>query len=964
MKKLLLFFPCMIIAMIIFTGQGTNNQQPEKWSFDPRMMNLVDPSVPRSESLPFVAEDYIQGTQEYFYNTPNGILVVNPSFRVLPRIGGTTATNSWQSEVIIYRHPLNPLIMYGSSNAVTNPAGTLFISEGTYVTTNGGTSWFGSDTMKNTGGTILTGHGGDPGPVIDKNGNFIITHLGGGIKANYSTNNGVSWSNDITIITGSQDKNLSGTDDAPTSAFYGRSYTVWSRFNASLPPIAISYTTNGGVSWSAAADINSNPTGSGHYSQGCDIAVGPTGQVYVVWTQPLSGSPFTGDSVGFAKSITGGTSWATVTNRAYNMNGIRGNLLSTNIRVNDFPRISVDRTCGPRAGWIYVVTAEKNLSPAGSDADVILHRSTNEGSTWSSGVRVNQDALNNGKSQYFPVVRVDESGAVNVIYYDNRLSSSTDSIDVYLSRSLDGGVTFSDTRISDHRFKPTPIDGLNTGYSGDYIGLTSGLVAGNPVNGNQRLWPLWMDNSVSGIFQAFTTKIELLPKRPCAGCEDFSNTAFTPDWFSLEYTGTQNWTRQTPSAYGIGSGSAKYDFFNDNVRTPQSLITDFEAVGAGYYLTFDHAYAPYGTSGFGPDTLFVESSTNGGTSYTVLKTMLGIYPSGGTLNTAPGTTSAYSPANSEWRPKIFALPTGTNRVRLRAESGFGNNLYLDNICIQALSAAATGTYVGLASQGMWTGVDPYWRYLDTVRIYLARTDFPNVLVDSATATMSAGNSTSTPLIFSNALSSNYYWVARHRNSIETWSNVGVGLTRGVNTTHNFIPDGQSYGNNQAVVNASPLYRGMYSGDVDRDGAVDIADLGQIENAAAIFSSGYVVEDLTGDLFVDLADLAIADNNAAAFVLRVAPPGAGPQNNDIMPVENPTFETDFEREKYQEALRRNGERDVENEYNVNDNKVIISQERYDSYYKNRQKNQDDLAPTNENLDAKKQSNFNGKTPGER
>ena len=113
-------------------------------------------------------------------------------------------------------------------------------------------------------GCIIGNHGGDPGPTIDKNGVIIMSHLGystSGMFANYSSNNGATWSSTYTIASGSQDKNFATTDDAPSSPYYGRSYVVWSLFSVSNPPIAISYTANGGVSWSAAAQINTSVAG-------------------------------------------------------------------------------------------------------------------------------------------------------------------------------------------------------------------------------------------------------------------------------------------------------------------------------------------------------------------------------------------------------------------------------------------------------------------------------------------------------------------------------------------------------------------------------------------------------------------------------------------------------------------------------------------------------------------------------
>jgi hypothetical protein len=51
------------------------------------------------------------------------------------------------------------------------------------------------------------------------------------------------------------------------------------------------------------------------------------------------------------------------------------------IRMNSFPRIAVDNTGGPRNGWIYVVASGKNIAPLGSDADIVMWKSTNGGQT-------------------------------------------------------------------------------------------------------------------------------------------------------------------------------------------------------------------------------------------------------------------------------------------------------------------------------------------------------------------------------------------------------------------------------------------------------------------------------------------------------------------------------------------------------------------------------------------------------
>ena len=424
-----------------------------------------------------------QNAQLNYTNTDN--LLLAPNFRIHP-------SSNAQIEPVIVRHPSNPDIMFASSYTVK--LGTMFRSEGVYVTTNGGLNWFGSDSCT---GLPDYYHGGDPGAIIDKNGRFILTHQGGwvlGMFSNYSTDLGATWSNNYTIASDDQDKGSPGTDDVPSSAYYGRTYLVWTRYTPPYP-IVVSYTTNGAVSWSAIKQINFSV--GGHQSLGASVTVGPSGKVYVCWALAIQSYPFTEDNIGFAVSSNGGDNW-TVNETAFDCNGIKTySLPPWGIRVNSYPGIDADESGGVRNGWIYIVTTDKNLPPSGSDPDIIFHRSTDGGLNWSGGIRVNQDALNNGKIQYFPAIRVDEDGGINIIYYDNR-DITSDSMQVYLSRSTNGGDTWNDYRISDHRFVPKPIAGAGTGNQGDNIGITSG---------NGKLWPVWMDD-FSGIYQIWTVPID------------------------------------------------------------------------------------------------------------------------------------------------------------------------------------------------------------------------------------------------------------------------------------------------------------------------------------------------------------------------------------------------------------------------------------------------------------------------
>jgi hypothetical protein len=489
--------PSLLVCVTLWlfsvaTTVGQQAAESARWKvINPASTELAPQLNPYTRSQLNAVKRYVQPKA-----LPRIVHGERESYLVPGNIRVHPSTITTQTEVPITRHPTNANIMFGSSNAYR--PGTGFISEGVYVTTNGGISWFGSDTLA---ATPLTGHSGDPAPAIDKDGRFIETYLGGstGMQASYSTNLGATWAPSLAIPGGSSsDKNLSGTDDAPSSPFYGRTYTVWTNFGGSFANrIVISYTTNGGGSWSSASPV-SPPTSSGHHHQGCDVRVGPTGQVYVVWANcTTNGQESTEDSLGFARSTDGGVTWAYSTNRAIDMNGIRTQSFGGyGIRVAGFPRIDIDRSGGPRNGWIFVTACEKNVAPATDLADATCMRSTDGGNTWTK-IRVNQDTPGNGKKQFMSAIRVDEAGGVNVVYYDSRNIATNDSAEVFVSRSLDGGTTWSDILASDHRFKPKPIPGLAGGYQGDYIGITSG---------NGKMWPYWMDDS-PGLYQAWTVGI-------------------------------------------------------------------------------------------------------------------------------------------------------------------------------------------------------------------------------------------------------------------------------------------------------------------------------------------------------------------------------------------------------------------------------------------------------------------------
>ena len=135
-------------------------------------------------------------------------------------------------------------------------------------------------------------------------------------------------------------------------------------------------------------------------------------------------------------------------------------------------------------------------------------------------------------------------------------------------------------------------------------------------------------------------------------------------------------TRSTASR--VGSGSLVYDMWNGPSGTVQSMITPtFPPTISGTALAFVFAYQPFGTA---PDSLVFYASTNAGTTWTEV-------PGARYGNTSMGTTTGqptpFVPsAASQWaRKQTGLLPSGTNKIQIYGRSGFGDNMYVDSVCL-------------------------------------------------------------------------------------------------------------------------------------------------------------------------------------------------------------------------------------------------------------------------------------------
>ncbi len=155
---------------------------------------------------------------------------------------------------------------------------------------------------------------------------------------------------------------------------------------------------------------------------------------------------------------------------------------------------------------------------------------------------------------------------------------------------------------------------------------------------------------------------------------------------------------------------------------------------------------------------------------------------------------------------------------------------------------------------------------DTVIIYLRNINSPYSVIDSSKGFLdSSGSGT---LSFSKAdNATNYYLVVIHRNSIETWSAKGLTFSANVLNYDFTTSSSQAFGNNLKLKGAEYC---IFSGDVNQDGLVDVEDHSLVDNAAGLFASGYIPEDVTGDNFIDISDMGLIEDNVFNFVNLIRP----------------------------------------------------------------------------------------------
>lgn len=433
-------------------------------------------------------------------------------------------TFQMQNESSIAINPLNPNVLIASAVDYRDTSATWV-----YFSTDGCRTWRNKNLKRPYPGWRSSN---DPSVAFSYDGIGYVVYGGfavlsdtgilygeNGVFLARTIDNGNTWTAHIPIIVhrGQQtldslfeDKYYITVDNSPNSPYRGRLYVPWKRVipRDSSTQIVISYSSDRGDTWSVPIPISPSKSGTSEdttFGQSFPLAaVGPNGEVYVVWNDG------TESAIGFAKSTDGANTFSNprhivkynpfgktkyITNQGYR-HTVKGA-----VRAEAYPSLVCDYTSGTQSGYLYLCWSADNIP------NVYFSRSTDGGETWSPPIIVHSDTTND---QFWHWIALDPTnGDIAIMYLDSRNDTNNLLVECYVSYSSNSGETWIDSKVSevssDLRLNPFS----ENSFAGDYSGC---------VFYNGKIYPSWVDmrNAVRNIYDSdvYTAYISVNTPKP------------------------------------------------------------------------------------------------------------------------------------------------------------------------------------------------------------------------------------------------------------------------------------------------------------------------------------------------------------------------------------------------------------------------------------------------------------------
>lgn len=376
--------------------------------------------------------------------------------------------------------PCEPSIAINPNNPEQMVAGSVL--NFVHLSNDGGKSWL----TKRL--TSRYGVWGDPCVVADADGNFYYFHLSDPTGKNWnsseildrivcqkSTDAGNKWSEGSYI--GHNPPKQQDKEWAAVDLKTNRLVCSWTQFDkyksknkSDQSNILFSTSLDGGDTWSQAIAINQisgNCLDDKGTTEGAVPSFGANGEIYLAWSL--------NEKIYFDRSFDGGLTWLEKDIVVAKQPGGWTMSIPGWNRCNGMPITACDVSEGLKKGTVYVCWGD--IKKGKNNSNIWLAKSTDQGSTWSKPIKVNQDKTK--RHQFLPWMALDPvTGHVYIVFYDRR-AHKNNLTDVYLAVSTDGGSTFAEQKINDGSFEPN-----SSYFMGDYNNISA-------YNGVVR--PIWTE---------------------------------------------------------------------------------------------------------------------------------------------------------------------------------------------------------------------------------------------------------------------------------------------------------------------------------------------------------------------------------------------------------------------------------------------------------------------------------------
>ncbi len=313
-------------------------------------------------------------------------------------------------------------------------------------------AWDGPDAL-NTNAATDSGSDSYPQVTTDGSGNWVAVwwsddDLGATIGTDYdilvacSNDNGSTWTEPAALNSNAATDSGWDLDPQVTTDGSGNWVAVWwssdslgGTIGTFDYDILVARSNDNGSTWTTPAALNGNATTDSGSDLRPQVTTNGSGNWVAVWysSDSLGGTIGTDEDILVARSTDNGGTWTAPA--ALNSNA------ATDSGDDDYPQVTTDGS----GNWVAVWRSDDDLGATiGTDEDILVARSTDNGGTWTAPAALNSNAATDDLIgfDWYPQVTTDGSGNWVAVWQSFDTNSGAE-FDIMVARSANNGATWS-----------------------------------------------------------------------------------------------------------------------------------------------------------------------------------------------------------------------------------------------------------------------------------------------------------------------------------------------------------------------------------------------------------------------------------------------------------------------------------------------------------------------------------------